>query len=153
VTSSGGTLLIGSRLQTVLVNERKPRCLMEGELGQSERVRELMRCILQGENCSPCSCMELSWYGRGASIRDCRRVRALQGLEPTLFYRNSYVCTKIDKTIFVGDALQKEVAPVFDCPRFTVHVYEACILFDPNSMQGSAEESNSEDCFGSGYKF
>jgi len=39
-------LPIGSRLQTVLVNEREARCLMEGELGRSERARELMQCIL-----------------------------------------------------------------------------------------------------------
>jgi hypothetical protein len=37
---------IGSRLQIVLVNEREARCLMGGELSQSERARELMQCIL-----------------------------------------------------------------------------------------------------------
>ena len=60
---------------------------------------------------------------------------------------------EVSKEKFVGDVLQKEVAPVFDCPRFTVHVYEACIPFEPNSIRGSAEESNSDDCFGSSYKF
>jgi hypothetical protein len=30
-----------------LANERKSRCLMEGELGQSERLWEPMQCILQ----------------------------------------------------------------------------------------------------------
>jgi hypothetical protein len=60
---------------------------------------------------------------------------------------------EVSKEKFVGDVLQKEVAQAFDCPRFTVHVYEACILFEPNSIRGSAEESNSDDCFGSSYKF
>jgi hypothetical protein len=43
---SGRALPIGSRPWILLVNEREARCVMEGELGQSERARELMQCIL-----------------------------------------------------------------------------------------------------------
>jgi hypothetical protein len=45
---SGRALPIGSRSHILLVNEREARCLMEGELGQSEQARDLMQCILWG---------------------------------------------------------------------------------------------------------